>query len=97
MKYNNELKKAILMLTESAFTYPEMPQGMIEMDKEGNKVITKPNHMEVPMWCRRWEATNKIENEYKKYQKTAYPLVLGQCSLALQAQLEGTKSMTWET
>ena len=31
------------------------------------------------------------EHEYKKYQKTAFPMVMGQCSPALWAQLEGAK------
>ena len=37
------------------------------------------------------EKISSRETDYLKYQKTAYPLVLGQCSPALQAQLEETK------
>ena len=47
--------------------------------------------MEAFMWRKWWEATNELEKEYNEYQKTAYPLVLGQCSQALRAQLDGMK------
>ena len=43
------------------------------------------------MWKKQWEKISSHENDYLKYQKTVYPLVLGQCSPALRAQLEGTK------
>ena len=66
------------MLTEPILTYSEK----IEMDKEDNNIKTEPNNMESFVWCKRWEATNKIENDYKKYQKMIYPLVLGHCSPA---------------
>ena len=32
-----------------------------------------------------------MEKEFFKYQKIAYPVVVGQCSPALRAQLEGTR------
>ena len=43
------------------------------------------------MLRRKREATNKLKKICKIYQKTVYPLVIGQCSPALRAQLDGMK------
>ena len=43
------------------------------------------------MWRKKWEKANDREHKYEKYQETAFPLVMGQCFPALQAQLEGSK------
>ena len=46
MKYNNEVCKAIRILSKPTFIHLEMPWGVIKTDK-GNKKVTKPNFMEV--------------------------------------------------
>ena len=40
------------------------------------------------MWRKKWEKASGREYEYKKYQKTAQPLVMGKFSLAIWLQLE---------
>ena len=68
-----------------------MHAGNIEKDKDGNKIEGKPNEMEVFLWKITWETTNELRKAYLKYQEMVNPLVIGQCSPALRAQLEGTK------
>ena len=43
------------------------------------------------MWQELWKEVHDRKVEFNKYQRTTYPLVMGQCSPALRAQLEGTK------
>ena len=38
-----------------------------------------------------WKEIKDLEKEFIKYEKTAYPVVVGQSSPALRAQLEGTR------
>ena len=47
--------------------------------------------MEVFLWKENWKETKDLEKEFIKYLKTAYPVVVGQCSPALRAQLEETR------
>ena len=43
------------------------------------------------MWKKHWDRVNTQETEYNKYQRTVYPLIMGQCSPALWAQLDELK------
>ena len=93
MAYNNEMGEAIRTLIAPIFTYPEMPQGNVEADNEQTKTYNRPNEMETFTWKRQLVGMNTLQNYYKKYQKTAYFLILGQCSPALWAQLEEKKDL----
>ena len=88
LKYKNEVIDTIWDLWHPVFTYPEMPEEKVVIDKEGNQIIEQPNEMKVFMWYKYWDRVKSQETEYKKYQKTVYTLIMGECSLALQAQLE---------
>ena len=68
-----------------------MPEERLELDKDGNQVYQRPNEMMVFMWKKQWRRVDTHEAEYLKYQRTAYPIIMGQCSLALKVQLEGSK------
>ena len=59
MKYNNEVGEAIQTLMKHVFKYTAMYIGKKEMNKERNKV--DEDLMEVFMWRKWWEKTNKIE------------------------------------
>ena len=61
------------------------------IDKEGNEVKGKLNKMDVFMWKENWKIAKDLNKKFTKFQKTAYPLVIRQCSPALRAQLEGMK------
>ena len=90
-KYNNKVEEAMRTMTKPMFTYTEVPWGSIEIEKEGNKVKSKPNELDVFMWRGLWKGMKEKEKEFNKYETMAYPLVLGQCSPALWAHLKGTK------
>ena len=91
MKYNNKVGDAIRNLKHPTFIYLEDPEERFVLDKDGNKVYQPPDEIKVFMWKKQWEKISSHETDYLKYQKTAYPLVLEQCSPALLAQLEGSK------
>ena len=64
----------------------------------GKKETTRSRGNQVKLRCfceKNCETANELEKQYTKYQKTAYPLVIGQCLPALRAQLKGTKNMIW--
>ena len=73
------------------FTFPDMSEEKVVIDKEVNQIVEKPNDLKVFMWKRQWDGVNTSETEYKKYQRAGYPVILRQCSPALWAQLEGSK------
>ena len=50
IKNNNEVGNVTWNLTVPIFTYLNVPQGMIEVDKEGEKIRNESNEMEVFMW-----------------------------------------------
>ena len=68
-----------------------MPEETKKVGKDGNITVVKPNEMEIFMWWELWKEVHNKKVEFNKYQRTAYPLVMGQCSPAIRAQLEGTK------
>ena len=90
IKYNNEVGDIVRTLMKLSVKYPTMPVGKKSIDKEWNEFKERPNDMEVFMEGD-WKIANNLEKEFVKYQKTAYPLVIGQFSPALRAQLEGRK------
>ena len=53
MKCNSKVGETIRNLMTPTCTYPKMPQETINMDKECNKLINKPNGMELFMWHKR--------------------------------------------
>ena len=65
LKYSNEVGDAIWDLKHPVFTYPEMPEERIVMDKERNQIIEKPNEMNIFMWKRQWDGVNTWENDFK--------------------------------
>ena len=91
VKCNNEVGDAIRNLKHPVFIFPEMPEDRFELNKGGNQVYQRPNEMKVFMWKKQWEQVNTREAKYLKYQMTAYPIIMGQCSPALKVQLEGSK------
>ena len=93
MMFSNKVGEVMRTLTAPTFTYLEVPQGAVEEYKDRNKIYNKPNEMEVFALKRQWADINMLQNDYKNYQKMAYPLILGQCLPALRAQLEGTKEL----
>ena len=69
MKYNNEVWDAILDLKHPMFTYPDMPEEKMVIDKDGNQVYEKPNEVKVFKWKRLWDGINNFETEYKNIKK----------------------------
>ena len=86
MKYNNELRKAIKTSAKPMFLHSNMLEEVEKINKDERKIVTKPNKMKVLVWHERWKEIHDRETEFNKYQKTAYLLVIGQCSSALRAQ-----------
>ena len=68
-----------------------MPEETEKVSKDSNITVVKPNEMEIFMWRELWKEVHDERVEFNKHQRTTYPLVMGQCSPALIAQLEGTK------
>ena len=47
--------EAMRTLTKPLFTYPEVPRESTEIDKEGNKVISKPVELDIFVWRELWK------------------------------------------
>ena len=54
------------------------------MDQESKLNLSLTKH-------KKWKKASETEQEYEKYQKTAYTLIMWHCSMALHAQLKETK------
>ena len=66
LKYNNKVGDAIWDQKHPMFTYPEMPEEKVVIDKEGNQIIEQPNEMKVFMWKKHWNRLHTQETEYNK-------------------------------
>ena len=69
MKNDNEVCGAICDLKHPVFTYPDMPEKKIVIDKDGNQIYEKPNDMKVFMWKWQSDGVNTQEIEYKNIKK----------------------------
>ena len=58
LKYNNEVGDAIQDLKHTVFTFKEMPEEKVVIDKEGNQIIEQPNEIKVFMWKVHWNGVN---------------------------------------
>ena len=71
-------------------------QHQKKLNLDGTTTQEKVDEMDIYMWKKDYELIHNKKAEFIEKEKQVFPIILGQCSLSLRSQLEGTKTFEEE-